>query len=182
MFYEKYDHKVDAFVEKAMAEIKKHYVVFKRMKRDLYSGSFNTFICASSLYSCIFIYPLRFTCFTLIWFHEPKRKRKGKRMSNLGLTIGCWMIVFVVVLYGSVEKCAVLYGSVEKCGYIGRFGVVGLMVCWMMHICCSFIWKCGKVSIYWKIWIVGLMVLNTVVSIWKCMLEFQVFLCTLQVK
>ncbi|KAL4035704.1 hypothetical protein IC575_004409 [Cucumis melo] len=27
----------------------------------------------------------------------------------------CWMIVFAVVLYGSVEKCAFLYGSVEKC-------------------------------------------------------------------
>lgn len=28
VFYEKYDDKVDAFAEKAMAEIKKQYVVF----------------------------------------------------------------------------------------------------------------------------------------------------------
>ncbi|KAL0558938.1 hypothetical protein IC582_003526 [Cucumis melo] len=41
--------------------------------------------------------------------------------------ITCWMIIFVVLLYGSMERCAVLYGSVEKflygtiekCGYIG---------------------------------------------------------------
>ena len=83
MFYEKYDHKVDAFVEKAMAEIKKHYVVFKRMKRDLYSGSFNTFICASSLYSCIFIYPLCFICFTLYGFTSQK-ERWGEKDVKFG--------------------------------------------------------------------------------------------------
>ncbi|KAL0544322.1 hypothetical protein IC582_019435 [Cucumis melo] len=43
----------------------------------------------------------------------------------------CWMIVFAVVLYGSVEKCA-------------RILVLDLMHCrcWMMCICCSSIWKC----------------------------------------
>ncbi|KAL4016482.1 hypothetical protein IC575_024134 [Cucumis melo] len=43
----------------------------------------------------------------------------------------CWMIVFAVVLYGSVEKCAgILVLDLMHCR------------CWMMCICCSSIWKC----------------------------------------
>ncbi|KAL4028066.1 hypothetical protein IC575_011258 [Cucumis melo] len=86
----------------------------------------------SKMETCKVLYVIIWKCGKVYWYFR------------------CWMIVFLVVLYGNVEKCA------DIGGYIGRFGVVGLMVCWMMCICCS--------------------------SIWKCMLEFQVFLCALQVK
>ncbi|KAL4020802.1 hypothetical protein IC575_019589 [Cucumis melo] len=45
----------------------------------------------------------------------------------------CWMIVFAVVLYGSVEKCAFLYGSVEKCTCIL---VLDLMHCRCLLLVC----------------------------------------------
>uniref|UniRef100_A0A9I9EKP9 Uncharacterized protein n=1 Tax=Cucumis melo TaxID=3656 RepID=A0A9I9EKP9_CUCME len=56
----------------------------------------------------------------------------------------CWMIVFIIVLYGSVEKCAVLYGSVEKCAGILGVGSCALQVLDDVY-CYSSIWKCEKV-------------------------------------
>ena len=72
MFYKKYDDKVDAFVENAMTEIKKLY----DCNVDL--CFICAFICASSLYNCIFIYPLCFMCFNVDMVLGAKKKEGEK--------------------------------------------------------------------------------------------------------